>query len=508
MSTTSPLPIKQEKDSIGRRFSLLILFCCLAFVTLAPSGQSLWIDEGHAAEIFQNPDFHKVVVSTISDAGSQAQMPGFILSAWLGSRLLGAGEYEMRLPNLIWGWLAVVLLWLTGRMVSSASLPVLLASSPFLWFYMDEARPYAMQIAGGAASAYALARLLTFSQFDWKFAISWTLGAILMGSASMLGGFCVMALTLLAFVSAIRSKTAIQLPPFILVCFGYLLMATLGVYYLWTILRGAGGAKLWTVSAGNIGFAFYELLGFAGLGPGRLALREAAKSGTGEAVRTLLPFTPWLMLLAIILAIAFFLILRCKPGLPRKLVIANFAILVIGISCLTLAAYVAKWPFWGRHFAPFLPFLIVSVAVGIQHSTMPAILRNGTLAALIGIWSFSSLNIRFLDRHMKDDYRRAVGIACQLLHKSKSVWWAADQATAEYYMLPVSESAGTNKALSLYMPDEAKLLSLPHPDIIILSRPDQFDAPGAIRDYLERNNYQQTESFVGFSIWKGRTTGK
>ena len=51
------------------------------------------------------------------------------------------------------------------------------------------------------------------------------------------------------------------------------------LYYLWTLQLGARASDVGRTGWANIAFIFYELLGQAGLGPGRLALRA---HGTGE----------------------------------------------------------------------------------------------------------------------------------------------------------------------------------------------------------------------------------
>lgn len=494
--------LSQGPDRSASIASWAILFLCAVVLAWAPSSQSLWIDEGHTAHFAQQADFQSVVDALTRDVNSQAQMPGYIVAAWSADKILGSSEWAMRAQNILWAWIALIFCWLTGRHLKIPWLPLLLTCSPFLWFYMDEARPYVMQIAGGSAMAYALSRFTISNAFDWAFALPWILGGLLMSTASMLGGFCFGAATLVVAFLAFRNRPGISRGVVLFLIGGYFVMLLLGAYFAWTVLRGAGGAKLWTVSIGNIAFAFYELLGFSGLGPGRLTLREAAKSGLGDAARALVPFALGLSGLGVLLGVVLLFASRCKPGVARAVLAANLATLVIGISTLAVAAYLAKWPFWGRHFAPFLPFMLVAIAAAIQGTRFPQVLRYTVLVGIFCFWSVSALSIRLLERHLKDDYRRGAQIASSAISSQKTTWWAADETTARYYQLPVSETADSQSALVLYMPEASRLNALAPPDTIVLSRPDQFDALGSIREYITTHGYQKTASFAAFTVWE------
>ena len=66
-------------------------------------------------------------------------------------------------------------------------------------------------------------------------------------------------------------------------------LALLGLYYLATLARGVvtGWEQVWSVNLGNIAFAAYEHLGFAGFGPSRNELRQVVLTeNLGGVVRT------------------------------------------------------------------------------------------------------------------------------------------------------------------------------------------------------------------------------
>jgi uncharacterized membrane protein len=65
-------------------------------------------------------------------------------------------EWQLRAVNLLWGALAVVGMYRVGQRLKIPWLPLLLASQPYFWFYMNEARPYALQLACGTGLLVAL----------------------------------------------------------------------------------------------------------------------------------------------------------------------------------------------------------------------------------------------------------------------------------------------------------------------------------------------------------------
>ena len=79
-----------------------------------------------------------------------------------------------------------------------------------------------------------------------------------------------------------RTQIPIWLPAFIL-------MTGIACYYLWTLKQGARASDVGKTDARNVVFIAYELLGFGGLGPGRLEIRDG---GLGA-------FTPFAIQLAL-----------------------------------------------------------------------------------------------------------------------------------------------------------------------------------------------------------------
>ncbi len=483
-------------------WQLAALIASLVLIALAPSSDSLWIDEGHTARFVQASSFSEMLTSLVSDVNSQAQMPGFVTAAWASGRLLGTSEWALRAQNILWGALGVLFLWHAGRLLGTCAPPLLFAVSPFVWFYLDEARPYGMQLGGAAALAAAMVRLVCLRRLDGATAALWLFGGWVTCVASMLGAFPFGAATLvgLFLIWRLRMPTDRKAIAVLAVCYAGL--AVVGAYYALSVLRGAGGARLWSVGLGNIGLSVYELFGFAGLGPGRIEIREAGREGLTAVISLLAESALPLALLACLLVTCALLVFRIRRQPWQVLFLACSTIVVMGFFFLAGAAALAKWPFWGRHLAPLLPFIIVAITATCLGTNLPIWVGRTVLVAIGVCWLASSLSLRTMPRHAKDAYRQAATFAKSQLDANRTVWWAADEATGRYYNVPLSAEGTTGTARIVFAPDRKALDGIAVPDVIVLSRPDQFDERGAIREQLAAEGFRQTHRWIAFTVWE------
>lgn len=257
---------------------------------------------------------------------------------------------------------------------------------------------------------------------------------------------------------------------------GLVLLGALGLYYLWTMARGAGGAKAWELGVYNAAFALYELGGFSGWGPGRVDMREAARAGHGQLVAAFLAFLPGLLFWLFCVVAAWMGGMRLAPG-ERRRWFAWSACLALGVAGLCVLAAVAGFPFWGRHLSGLLPLVVVVLAWGWRGwgGGRRRLIIGAGLAAL----TLASVQIRWAARHQKEDSRAAAGAARSALDRGETVWWSADAECARYYRLPLgSEARHARPVISL---SAGELDQLPGPDLILLTKPDLFDARGALR---------------------------
>jgi hypothetical protein len=152
----------------------------------------------------------------------------------------------------------------------------------------------------------------------------------------------------------------------------------------------------------------------------------------------------------------------------------------------------------GRHLIPVLPFLIILLAIGLNHCLSGErlwIRAIGVTAVIVLL--VSALEIRFATRHQRDDYRSAAAETRRAISEGKTVWWAGDVATAFYYKVPIDSP---DLILSSRLPDN--LNSISPPDLICLSKPDIYDPSGKISGYLRGHVYRESRIVPSFRFFE------
>jgi hypothetical protein len=277
-----------------------------------------------------------------------------------------------------------------------------------------------------------------------------------------------------------------------------LAVATLMAYSLWTLKRGATVAKLWGVGLSNIAFAFYELLGFGGLGPPRHELREMARGSGGiEALMQ----GRYLIGLAL-LALSYLALVRPAWKLRQdSMTLIATGTVVFSTGAMFAASAVVGFPFWGRHLAfnlPILALLISKAAAAMER----ILLRRLLTISLSFLLLASSLCQRFVPRYGKDDYRSASRMAAAALRSGKTVWWVADHVTAEYYGLGApADQSSLGRLIWFNVENERDTGNKPVPDLIFLSKPDVHDPGNNVVSYINEHGYQATAELIAFRIY-------
>jgi hypothetical protein len=116
----------------------------------------------------------------------------------------------------------------------------------------------------------------------------------------------------------------------------------------------------------------------------------------------------------------------------------------------------------------------------------------------------SATAIRFASRHAKDDYRAAAAVAQDALRAGESVWWSADALGALVYDVTLAE--GCEGATLLENPRAGFADGSPLPTVVITSKPDIYDAHGALADYLKKNQFRRAATFAAFEVWRRSST--
>lgn len=482
---------------------LLYLALSLAAALLMISNGSIWIDEGQTLHFAWQPDFATWWDTLRTNSKSEAQMPASMLFAWLGVQAIGDGEWQLRATNLLWVGLAGLAVGLAGRRLQNRFALAILLLHPFLWYYANEARPYALQIASGAWLIFLLVRWQESPEIRpgdaWIFlAVAVTgYGSSLLFAFPLLGFFAAVALQW-RWRRTLPSLSKAAVVPLVL---AVMLLGGLTFYFLETLQRGAAGARLWKVGPTNLFFALYELLGFSGLGPPRNELRELARTPSVLLQTLLQPrFLGGLGGLSMVYAAVLWHLWKQRRNTVVRL--ASVFILVTA-GALLAGATVMKFPFWGRHLAPLLPAVVLLIALAVAPTAIAGIWRRNIWPSLLLIGlTISSLVVRFDAQYAKDDYRTAARLARRALDAGKTIWWSADnEECAQYYQLHAAKRRAGDRLAFVVRPTAAEIAALPRPDIVFQSKSDVFDIHGTIAGYISANGLRESTRLPAFVIW-------
>ncbi|NLS08332.1 hypothetical protein HGP14_34700 [Rhizobium sp. P32RR-XVIII] len=488
----------EEPRPLSRHVSLwLAMAATLVALCIAVSRQSYWIDEANTAWRAAEPRFGLLVGRMVLDTGSDAQMPLFLAAIWAWEKVVGHGEIALRAMNLLWV-VPGLYIFANGRVDRL----LVAGTSAFLWCYLDEARPYGMQI-GASLIVFGLLERAVVAARDpgakdpllrpyqvWLLAF----GLIALAGSSLLGAiWTAAAVAAAAFAVPWRGRqlAATQLiGPAVLLL---LVLAPLGLYYLWTVLAGAGGTRVATTDARNLVFSAYELLGFAGLGPGRT---DARAGGGGVFLPHLFALASYAVLVGAVTLAAAIHAIRNVP--PRTLAACAIAF-TAAAALMLIAGYLMHWRVVGRHLAPALIPVLAVQAAGMTLLWRRPIGKLLVLGFLMMALA-SAESIRFAPRHAKDDYRSAAAIARSALAEGDRVWWSADALGALVYQVPLGQ--GCAGALYVFEPQPGFASALEAPTLVVTSKPDIYDPNGALAAFLSDQHFRITETFQAFQIWR------
>jgi uncharacterized membrane protein len=513
-------PVTNSNGSTDRqaesRINLVLLSILLGLLVgaLAVSNQSLWIDEAHSAAKAIQPSLAKWWTAMVQDKGSDLQMPFYMLYLWAWAKLFGTSEAALRAANVPWFILGLVaLLWAfpkepalsasrMGRHRQFAVAAITLTNA-FLWYYISEARPYVVLFAFSALTGACLLRL----REDSGSAINspawfqlFLLGIVGVCATNLIAVPWAIAAGL-AFIfwagigRALRTATRFPLSSAFAIC----ALIALTCYYLWSLRVGARASNVGQTGLPNLAFAFYELLGVAGLGPGRLALREQGGKILFEYIGPVI-----LGIIAVLVLLSAAFIALRKNTTRRDLIFFGIAA-ILPLAVLIAGAVIGHLRLLGRHFAPLLPFLMILFAIGLERMWFgqQRWLRIAAIVAVI-VFLTSALEIRFAPRHQRDDYRSAANLARSAVTANEKVWWIADEVTGAYYKLPLDSP---NLTLSANLTDNS-LAGAPTPDLVCLSKSDIYDPRGKIDNYLREHDFKVTRVLPAFQVLERKSAAR
>lgn len=466
---------------------------------IAVSGDSLWIDEGLSATKAIAPTVGAAWQELLTEGNTNMHMLLYMFCLWAWEKLFGSSEWSLRAMNIPFFMLGVTALWMASPKKARAFLLVLCLVSPFLWFYLNEARTYSMLFGWSALATAALVYWQRNGQqtsFPWR---RWTWVLALSSSAMIwthvVGLFfeaAIFAFLLFAMRPSGLWRLVRRAP--LAVVFAILANVGLAAYYLWTKSQGVEANPIGRTSLMGALFWVYEFAGFAGLGPGRDALR----SGSFEI---LWGYAAPLFLLAIAWMAVAWVGLRklAKPEIAATATIGSFLVL-LPLALFLLVGYVEGVRFLPRYAATSYGAFAVAGSTLLCSAWQAGMGGRVASTALFGMLLVSSLLLRFSTEHHKDDYRNATAQALESLRRGAHVWWGGDIDTARYYGM-ANPKAIQRDMRSFETVADLRAAHGKTPDVVYLSKFDIYDPDAAIRNYVQEQGYEQTAGPKTFTIW-------
>ncbi len=509
-----------SKNNEPMRIGIWLLFPTV--LGLAITHQSLWMDEGSTVWFAS----HKSIASFFSNLVGSRGAPGdpqmifYLLYVWAWIKVWGASEAALRAANIPFAVLLLAAVrWASCRLFGRPYAWLLVCLSPFVWFYMNEARPYMAVMSFSAVAVVAMLAYL-MDRDTYRVAAPWfcLLAVFLAWGSHIVGAFLVPSLVFMIAVTArqepaLRKQVLNDWYPASLICLPA--FVTLGMFYLWTSANGVNFTS-GVPGLANLAFVAYEFLGFAGLGPPRQELRTSLQPYMAAH------YWPWLLVGGAVASAGCLMWLYTRPNrLTRNLA----ASLAVGLLIALAVSRIAHLQLLGRHVAMFFPMLLLFFLLWASTSPFP---RSGkylgaTLTAVGIIWGISDARLVLLPEYEKDSYRAASSISRMRARMGGAdILWAADPRTAYYYGLPAESRAlvsskGQDIRAGFPSPDRdraidvqqwtlaeatAYLSSRTAAAILVMNRPDLFDERATWRTLIDRQKPLLVASPPGFQIYE------
>jgi len=472
---------------------------------------SLWIDEvftWYAADIGTAMPWAHVVENV------HGPLYTVLLHAW--GAVAGDSEWAMRFPSVVFGVATVpAIAWLAGRWLGRDTIvPAawLAAGSPFLVWYSQEARNYALLflcVALGAGAMLGLRRRLTAGG---------TLGFLAASAAGLLSNLSYALLLPLHLAwwfapRADRRRRLLLLAGAALALLVVLVpwMPRLVHVWDWSRLHGGGNASATeslrggpAISLAAYPFTFHAFAVGYSLGP---PIREIRTAGAAAALRHHLPELAWVGLLFLTLGA-----LAVRAAVRRRVVVATLLALLLPALFVTWGALSNFKVYHPRYVGVSFPFVLALIAAGLAESGPR--LRAALAAALALTWLVSLQHHFFVPAYGKEDMRDAVAWMKPRVEPGDRILAAgADDVLIYYYRGPLKVGrywlgwAAAPEKMASHL--DAARAGARHV-WVIWSRGEDLDPQGRFLRYLQ-STYPDADRFEaeGVRVWRlPGTTGE
>lgn len=514
MGRMNSFRMSSVKGTFSPSLVLAVALCSIVIGFSAVSSKSLWIDEANSAVKALAPDWSHFRSMMCLERGSDLQMPLYMWSLWEWEKFAGGSERELRFLNVLIFVLAMTaaagFLRVERRIL--VNFIILCLGAPIVWIYLDEARPYILEFLGsmlvliGIVNVALLTRDEKVRSLDASvcFLGLWILFATSLSTVTFVFSYGI-AFMLLWFRQEGRASVFANWR--ILMSLLIAIIPVL-VYYMWTLLVGAHASGVGKTDALSSLFCLYEIAGFSGFGPGRLALRSSPLDALKSSQISLLAYGAfWMILLSMLIPS----ITRSVGPRAKRAIIFLGGSTLFAVLLLLLIGILKDFRVLGRHLMPAFPFMCLGLAWTLK-KFWQRWQNAATFLMILGavLWFCSSLDIRLAGRHDKDDYRSAAKMARSAIQEEGIVWWAADSAAAEYYglkVLPASEFATTGNVGSNAVTGIIGSLNdqdydrLPFPKLVILSKPDIYDRTSSLGTWITDHGFKKIGAASAFTFY-------
>lgn len=491
--TTLSSPKRINPDSWPGSLLLPVL-ASLGVGVLAVSSDSFWIDEGLSAIKAVAPSLGEAWRELRAEANTNLHMLFYMAALWAWEKCFGSSEWALRSLNIPFFVLGVTALW---SAVPRASRPFVLAFclvSPFLWFYLNEARTYSMIFGFSAVATAALLDWLDRGEdplFSWaKWAWILSLSLVALTWTHVVGLVFELAVAILVF-TRVGWRGLPELLRKVWAPMMFLAATNLALvgYVLWTKTQGVEANPIGKTTWLGIAYWLYEFGGFAGLGPNRNDLR----------IHPFASLRPYFLPLGL-LGVAWSAVLlgcwknlRYAPDREQGKRLAVFLVLVPLLIFLVIGVW-QNIRFLPRYAASSYPaFAVLASFLLCRLWASGGWRRWAGLFLLTGL-ACSSFSLRLNPVHAKDDYRGVVRWLSAQKIQPETIWWAADTSTVRFYGL-----LGVNPVMNL---TPSALAGKSRPAWVVLSKPDVYDGSMALRNFLSQAGAEPEKTFTSFQVYR------
>ncbi len=362
---------------------IVIVGAALRFSTLGE--QSFWFDEATTWQIVAHGLGH--VLHQVPQ--TESTPPLYYVVLWCWSRVFGLSEAGLRSLSAVFGTATIVVMWAIGRRLASerAGLmaALLTAANPFLIWYSQEARAYALLVLMSAVSLLALVRVLSSPARGRM--LAWGISAAL-ALAAHYYAIVVIVPEALWLAVALRRRGALTLKRIVL---GVLPIAVVGAAQLPLMIRQNDGRAAYIANTGSLPYRVAQLF-------------KQDLIGEGQPVKALLTA---ICTAAVVIALG--LLLARGRRDERTATLAPLAVGLGGLVVAIIVARVGTDYFNTRNLLPTWPALMLVVALGLGASRAG---RPGALGAalLVVVGLVCVVNVDTDARYQRLNWRGAAHI--------------------------------------------------------------------------------------------------